>query len=140
MKIRIVYAVSLLLIFFNSCTAQDNNSNEKSTALTREEIWEEFASLPAPKEVQKDIDTLFSDSLKSQILKTTQNNRYFQVDFKLKDSVVVEAYARYRPNDLSKELCDEIGAVFIGRKPTYKFIKRYDYGHYSFVVDKQQFR
>lgn len=99
------------------------------------EIYKEFLAPPAPQHVLDDLDSLFSDSLKNAIVETIDKSKYFQIDIDLRDSVIVEVFAGYGRNDISKELCIEIGKALIGHKPKYYFITKYN-GYYAFVVDK----
>ncbi len=127
----------IVCLAFHGCQGQTTKLETENSL--EQKIWEEFVSLPATDEVNLDIDTLLSENVKRQIAETIEQQRYFQISIQLQDSVIVEATARYRPNDMSKEVCEEIGSSLIGHRPTYEFIDNYEYGSYDFVIDKKRY-
>jgi hypothetical protein len=60
------------------------------------------------------------------------------VSIQLEDSVITEAYAQSRNKEMAEELLLELGQSLVGTKPKYKFIDRFEYGSYSFVIDKEK--
>ncbi len=86
------------------------------------------------------MDTLLSDEIKQLISTSIEKQRFFEISIDLNDSTIVNAIVRHRPNDMSKELCQQIEKSLIGHKPSYSFIDRYQYGSYSFVLDKHRLK
>lgn len=113
------------------CTAQEGEK-------TSEEIYSEFTAPEAPSEVYKHFRTLWSDSLRMEVRKTSSANRYFKILIQLEDTVISEAYVQSRNKEISDQLSQKLQRNLIGARPDYEFIEKFKYGSYSLVIDKEK--
>lgn len=119
------------MILVTGCTAQQGEK-------TSEEIYSEFTAPEAPSEVYEHFKTLWSDSLRMEVRKTSTTNRYFKVLIQLEDSAITEAYVQSRNKEISNQLLQKLQRNLIGARPDYEFIEKFKYGSYSFVLDKEK--
>ena len=126
-----------LMTFCCSTSSKENTS--KASTLTSEDVWNRYGQLPAPEYVYNDFDTLFSNSLKSELKRSGNKAVFFYIAFDIRDSIMTEVNFSPMDSKLDTNIGNDIINTLKGHRPIYEFIEDYEYGSYSFAVDRTRF-